>query len=124
MLISVGGLPPSWRPSGAGLGSRPEGLVPPRNAGQDYAIAGRRLFCGGELSQVLPLPSGPTRPSVSLVRPRPLWGAGPHAGRQFPGERDHDLLSVLAPRAQGAGAVAEAPRGLPPASRERRGHLL
>src|SRR6266545_3079818 len=120
----MGWLPPYLRSSGACLGSRHEGLFQPLNAGEDYAIPGLRLFCCGELSKVLHLHYGPTRPSLSLVRHLHLSGDGPHEGRHFPRDRDHDLVSVLATGDQAAVTFAEAYLGFPTDILDRLGHLL
>ena len=59
-LLSVGGLPPSWPPSGAGLGLGASVLSQPLNAVEGSTTPGLRLCrcpLGNLLSAWLPLPS-------------------------------------------------------------------
>ena len=58
------------------------------------------------------------------MRPLHLAGDGPDKGRHLAGERDDDLVDLLAPGDQAAVALPESALGLPTEVLDRLGHLF
>src|SRR5215470_9688040 len=120
-LLSVGGLPPSWPPSGACLNrgtSVPCGLVTlprvPPHRGCVSADSGWQLLANGWVN------------TLSLLGFRwydTLLGHGPHAGTSFPGHGHNDLLGMFALGHQLAIPFTEPDLGLPAEGLQRCGEL-
>jgi len=119
-LLCVGWLPPSWRPSGAGLalGTRvwcrlftPSRVTPNRGGVSGDAQAQprdhRRCMLNGR----------------ALCRQRALLGHGRHTRTQCPRDGDNDRVGLLPAGAARSGAVAEASLRLPTAIVDRLGSL-
>src|SRR5215813_7882134 len=118
---AVGGLPPSWPPSGACLNrgtSVPGGLVPlPRvtpHRGCVSADSGGQLCANGW---------GNTWSLVGFRWYDTLLGHGPQAGTACPGHGHHDLLGLFACGPQLAIPCTEPDLGLPAEGLKRCGEL-
>jgi hypothetical protein len=121
LLSSVGGLPPGWPPSGAGLArwtrvsysrrTRPR-LTPHRG-------------CASAECYVTPFDTRlRDHPYAAVGGQRSRPGHGPHAGEQFPGHSHHDRMRMFAAWAQWPVPFTQAHLRLPADRLERLRHLL
>ena len=121
LLLSVGWLPPSLRPSGACLarGTRvcfslfTPSRVPPHRG------------CVSADAQAKPRDNGWRRLNGrALCSQRDLLGHGPHKRTQFPRDGDHNLVGMFPSGASLSGALASSSLRLPTAILDRLGPLL
>ena len=111
LRLSVGWLPPSVPPSGAGLTLGSSILYKPLNAVEDCTTPGLRLCrCTEETFYVeccinIRL--------LTLRCYRNLVGKGPHEPNQLPGNSHHDLVGMFAACDESSIAFAQPDLGLP-----------
>jgi hypothetical protein len=91
--------------------ARPEGVLPPLHAVAGCTTPGRRL-CRGPGAPCCRI-RGLARRLGNFGGHRHVLGNRPQAASQFPGTRDHALVSVVAAGPQAAMACTPSPVGLP-----------
>jgi hypothetical protein len=121
LLLAVEWVPPSLRPSGAGLALGPRVSCSRFTPSRVAPHRGRASAAGR---------STPRENGCWAVngrargRQRSLLGTGPHTRTECPREGDDDLVGICSSGAQRSVACAQAELGLPTALVARLGHLL
>jgi hypothetical protein len=111
LLLSVGWVPPDWRPSGACLCLGSRVLSQPPNAAEGDTTPGRRLFpCPEAAFGVM---GDGARGFLVLRWDRDLLGHGPDDSHQRTRHGDRDHVSMCAACAAASVALAQAHLGVP-----------